>query len=583
MSMKSFFFSKGMDRAPSYEVNGPWNKGDPVHENLTLLTLKEAIESLRKRDTSRALGSLLSGIEFSKLPQWNSKDHHDFDPRKAPESTQEFLRGVYWPDDPRCYFFPEDRGTRKYSLGAAWLTEFRKGKKGNIKNAEQLIARSHFGDLQFFHAMAFKLNESAKETRENILSWARLNVEVASGRLGPETQLKDIQDERLSKAVCFFRAGAHADWSIKDLLAGGQKRGKSLSAIDARQRATGILLHLIQDSFATGHVERNEAGAIRQFHDYGSQDPHQHGNKDKMGRGEVLSQHIDATPGARQAITSGARVVALMDSGQPVDEVMKYFEEEIFKLAADVRAAGPGEEFKGRDKTRLGRQLQEATAVAKAAFFRTGRTGQSVQVRSFSACDTQAIAEHPGAWRGGPGTEVAKVIATTIGRMRKSKAAGIQILEETIESLFTRAILDNKHVTNQQIIDISKQTLDSLAKAQGTTDKDREWVLKKVPGARETQIHKFTVALMAAATHHVNEEGKEDTFSWAFPDLGLTGAINTPLMMHAKTEKAQLSTALHDFTDYMRCAGIQGVNKAVWGVEDRVLSAFVSIRGEGRY
>ena len=45
----------------------------------------------------------------------------------------------------------------------------------------------------------------------------------------------------------------------------------------------------------------------------------------------------------------------------------------------------------------------------------------------------------------------------------------------------------------------------------------------------------------------------------------------------------QRSTALHDFTDYLRGAGLKGLNKAVWGVENRVLSALVSAVGGGRY
>ncbi|MFY0574967.1 hypothetical protein ACN28S_11855 [Cystobacter fuscus] len=277
MSLKTFF-GAAVSQGLTYEVNGPWGQGDPVHENITLLTLKTAIEQVQATPSSRSAGSLLGGINISELPQWNSKTHHDFDPRKAPEDTQEFLRGVYWPDDPKCYFFRDIRGTKHYTTGIRWLKEFNKGKNGNLKTGDQLIARSHFGDLQFFHAMASRLNEPADETRENILLWARLNVAVALGRIAPSTQLKDIHlvDGRLSKLQCFFRSSAYWNWTIKELLTGGEKRGKSLDAVFedvyVRHRATGVLLHLIQDSFAAGHTERDASGAVLQFHDYGSQD-----------------------------------------------------------------------------------------------------------------------------------------------------------------------------------------------------------------------------------------------------------------------------------------------------------------------
>jgi hypothetical protein len=111
-----------------------------------------------------------------------------------------------------------------------------------------------------------------------------------------------------------------------------------------------------------------------------------------------------------------------------------------------------------------------------------------------------------------------------------------------------------------------------------TDPKDREKVLKKIPDARERDSHKFTVAMLAAAT------GLDPAkLSEVCPDLGMTGAPGTPLLYAPKTERMKRSTALHDFTDYLRGAGLKGLNKAVWGVEDRILSAAVSALGGGRY
>jgi hypothetical protein len=199
-----------------------------------------------------------------------------------------------------------------------------------------------------------------------------------------------------------------------------------------------------------------------------------------------------------------------------------------------------------------------------------------VQKSSFDAPVTQAAASRPipGAWRGGPDTPVGKAIAGMIERMRGSAASGITIKGDTIESLFTRAILDNKHVTNEQLLAITQVKLEQLA----TSPEDRAKVLKKVPNARELDVHKFTVAMLASATGI-----DEKALSEACPDLGLTGAPGTPLLYAAKTERMQRSTALHDFTDYLRGAGVKGMNKAVWGVENRVLSAAVSALGGGRY
>ncbi|WP_224247810.1 hypothetical protein [Hyalangium gracile] len=219
-------------------------------------------------------------------------------------------------------------------------------------------------------------------------------------------------------------------------------------------------------------------------------------------------------------------------------------------------------------------QAQTTRPVATAKTTATNTVGQ-VGRSSFDAPASLAPARPmPGAWRGGPDTEVGKAISGMINRMRSSDAAGIQIKGDTIESLFTRAILDNKHVTNEQLLAISQVKLEQLA----TSPEDQAKVLKKVPNARELPVHKFTVAMLAAATGL-----DEKALSQACPDLGLTGAPGTPLLYAAKTERMQRSTALHDFTDYLRGAGIKGMNKAVWGVENRVLSAAVSALGGGRY
>lgn len=230
------------------------------------------------------------------------------------------------------------------------------------------------------------------------------------------------------------------------------------------------------------------------------------------------------------------------------------------QAAAPVKTAAPAAPAKTAAPNAL-EKLQRSTFV-----------GQVTQAAP--AAQAAPAQPMPGAWRGGPDTPVGKAIAGMIERMRASDASGIQIKGDTVESLFTRAILDNKHVSNEQLLAISQVKLEQLA----TSPEDRAKVLKKVPNARELPVHKFTVAMLAAATG-VDPKA----LSEACPDLGLTGAPGTPILYAAETERMQRSTALHDFTDYLRGAGVKGMNKAVWGVENRVLSALVSAVGGGRY
>jgi hypothetical protein len=232
----------------------------------------------------------------------------------------------------------------------------------------------------------------------------------------------------------------------------------------------------------------------------------------------------------------------------------------------------------GRRPTTLRPPTSAPQTDRPAATPRTAPTASVNQVQranlAAQVSQTAATKPIPGAWRGGPETPVGKAIAGMIERMRGSDASGIKIKGDTIESLFTRAILDNKHVSNEQLLAMGRVKLEDLA----TSPEDRAKVLEKVPNARELPVHKFTVAMLAAAT---GLDPKQ--LSDVCPDLGLTGAPGTPLLYAAKGEGMQRSTALHDFTDYLRGAGIKGLNKAVWGVENRVLSAIVSAVGGGRY
>lgn len=212
------------------------------------------------------------------------------------------------------------------------------------------------------------------------------------------------------------------------------------------------------------------------------------------------------------------------------------------------------------------------TATAKTA---ATNAMDAMPPSSFDAPVTKAAAAQPmpGAWRGGPDTEVGKAIAGMINRMRSSEWSNIQIKGDTPESLFTRAILDNKHISNDQLLAMSKVPLDKLA--DGPEDSAK--ILKKIPNARDLPVHKFTVAMLSAVTG-VDPKA----LSEASPGLGMTGAPDV-FVFAAGGEGLQRSTALHDFTDYLRGAGVEGVNKAVWGVENRVLSAIVSAVGGGRY
>jgi hypothetical protein len=221
-----------------YKILGPWNKGQAVHETLTLLAVKKAKERLEA--AKEAPGDLLKDFNAAAVPDTNAK--FGYDPVNADASHAQFIRGVVWADDPEGLLFDKDEDTSDYSSGLMWYSHFSAGEKGDFST---LTARSHFGDLQFFHGMASKDTEAPATTKQHMLDWGRFLIDVAAGRTPTDSKVEDVP-------------------AIKAQFPNDQKRTiKELfgfakaTDIQARQRAVGALFHMVQDSFAHGHVDRD--------------------------------------------------------------------------------------------------------------------------------------------------------------------------------------------------------------------------------------------------------------------------------------------------------------------------------------
>jgi hypothetical protein len=302
----------------------------PVHEIETLVAVRTAIERINKEGGKP--GGLLGGADVSggNVPALEATKV-DFDPTKAHPSLQQFIRGVVFPDDPQGQFFSDPKSTQQGPVGAI-------GFGANYVAPGSLTQRSHEGDLQFFHGMATKEREKPQVTKEKILEWSAFLTELATGRLDPKGKVS-------SHPVASKLFPQQADQTFGQLF--GYEKGADQ---EIRQRAAGALMHLIQDSHATGHTERNEAGQVKEFHSYTKQDHEAHGKGDKFAEGKNLGAKIKATPGMERAIEKCAVVLVMLDRGAPTAEVMKYLDEEVLALSGDARRAGPGHGMEAKSK-----------------------------------------------------------------------------------------------------------------------------------------------------------------------------------------------------------------------------------------
>jgi hypothetical protein len=194
----------------------------------------------------------------------------------------------------------------------------KKAKKSKISRCEKgpniikgnLMTRSHFGDLQFLHAMAADEGELPQVTQQKILDWLEFAWKVSSGEIPPTTFLKSIPIASIN-----IHFGC-TDWRVSDIYILGRQGGKKNENLTPhiREIAFGSILHTVQDSFAAGHtfrettaelsqclgMENVQIPRIKEFHTYISQDgaKHDHGDsRDSM----VVGSTEDLLPFAVQA------------------------------------------------------------------------------------------------------------------------------------------------------------------------------------------------------------------------------------------------------------------------------------------
>jgi hypothetical protein len=219
--------------------------------------------------------------------------------------------------------------------------------------------RSHFGDMQFLHAMANRAGEPAAQTRDNALRWAQFAYRVARGEIGPRTKLSALRGKSLGEDTgkwldALFRGASKKHWTVQDLFLA---RSSSV-----RQVAFGSLLHLVEDSYSASHVLRKSARVqangcpsydagdpIAQFRTYVGQDAEKHGVCDDAP--DWLGAPRPGSP-----IEAIAAIVRAYADGREWPVVRAILEEKVLRLEEPARAAGPGECFEWR--------LTEAQATA---------------------------------------------------------------------------------------------------------------------------------------------------------------------------------------------------------------------------
>ena len=284
--------------------------------------------------------------------------------------TDDVIAGVRWNDNPPVVRMGPLAGTCD---AKCWTSMLRLDSVALevLTRREQSIPtlRSHFGDMQFLHAMAARAGEPAAETREKAMRWLQFSYRVARGEIGPRVNVFEIRSagttmdqETRDWVSSLFRAPSKQLWRVQDVFLPGSG--------DLRRVAFGTFLHLVEDSYSASHVTRessrrqpngcpsyNATDAIVAFHTYVGQDTEKHALCDDAPDW-LLS------PRAGSPVDVLAELVRAHADGRDWPFVRTILEEKVFQLAAVVRPADTGRCFEvGADAT----IAAEGTHVAPVA------------------------------------------------------------------------------------------------------------------------------------------------------------------------------------------------------------------------
>ncbi|EMK11327.1 hypothetical protein LEP1GSC066_2321 [Leptospira sp. serovar Kenya str. Sh9] len=185
------------------------------------------------------------------------------------------------------------RGVRSNDLPeglSKFLEVFAKHSAG--MSDDSLTFRSHFGDMQELHSMADGTKIAAATTKKEIM--------------------KTIVD-------LFTLSTAKDD------------NGNFLLPKEVRAGLTGSALHIIQDSFAQGHVLRNDEGKIVMFQTY-------EGQGDKHA--EMDHSSINDPVAYQKSVTASVVYLSITNYGGSKQDIIRFLDQVVFPLADGVKPSG---------------------------------------------------------------------------------------------------------------------------------------------------------------------------------------------------------------------------------------------------
>ncbi|CAN7779818.1 hypothetical protein LJR084_008126 [Variovorax sp. LjRoot84] len=322
----------------------------PVHEEITQLGMGCPVEppsglvsnaECGVRDRPFASAYVIYGVRWNDLPPFrlSSEEGNCTYLGKSCNVSQT----IRFSTQPLCWYcLFKDAETKARSRRIVGCSKEKGVLRGNV------MTRSHFGDLQFLHAMASEEGVHPGATRAKVLDWLEFAWKVSSREIKADTLLRDL---RIAAIQEHFGC---TEWRVVDLYVLGQqdKLGRYL-----HQVAFGSVLHTVQDSFAGAHASRegqapgglcpgttrDRPPRVVEFHTYGAQDGSlhdEHDSRDAMTR-------VNAADRWPEAVEATRNLAQYYEDNATWSDVQPYMQC-LFELADDRRDSSPGEAYRRR-------------------------------------------------------------------------------------------------------------------------------------------------------------------------------------------------------------------------------------------
>ena len=304
-----------------------------IHERITREALDEAE---RNRPFSRRYPALrkqvIYGLLFNDDPGGYLFPRTEFNPKGykyTRDSGGAIVNGIKWMQRfglvlvqmKRLYLVKKEEVSKKKIIGRILRARgARKRKKLEKKLQSDILWASHFGDLQYLHAMGLG-NESRDQILTKMRGFAEHAWSIVSGKLTLACFRNEIKRAKQAggKLVSRNRSCPQIGKSHIQRRTQLMKRFDESDALfhtdvpdEFRFRALGSLLHMVQDSYAKGHAvrerwEKGNDGRIKYYQNYAEQDGDKHGAFDIHSSKNV--DNWDKIPGAKTAMRRSSRLI----------------------------------------------------------------------------------------------------------------------------------------------------------------------------------------------------------------------------------------------------------------------------------